>query len=147
MDSSNPQRLIRAIEICTLSGKTHAQLQTTTSKSRNYTPVMTALDIPRDALYERINVRVDRMMDDGLLDEVKSLADYRHLNSLKTVGYSELFEYLDGNCTLEHAVDKIKQHSRNYAKRQITWFKKMNMKWFSPEDFDGILEYFRRRTD
>jgi len=141
MDSYNPQRLIRAIEICLITGKKHADLQTASVKTKTYNIIGIALDVERDVLYERINQRVDEMMNSGLLEEVKSVHQYANLNALKTVGYSELFDYLNGKCELDFAIDKIKQHSRNYAKRQITWFNKMNLEWFSPENKQGILSY------
>ena len=106
-------------------------------KQRPFRVIKIALELPREVLYERINHRVDIMMQDGLLDEVKSLKPYSHLKNLQTVGYSELFEYLDRKCTLDEAVDKIKQHTRNYAKRQLTWFRKdKEYSWFDAADKD-----------
>jgi tRNA dimethylallyltransferase len=106
--------------------------------------VKVALDLPREALYARINSRVDNMLAQGLVAEVQSLVPYRHLKNLQTVGYAEIFDYLDGNCTLQEATEKIKQHSRNYAKRQITWFKKdPQFNWLSandPELIEKILQ-------
>jgi tRNA dimethylallyltransferase len=141
MDQYNPQRLIRAIEICEQSGKTHAQLQSSQKKNRPYSVIKIALSIPREKLYQRIDDRVDAMLDQGLLEEVKSLVAHSSQNALKTVGYNEIFDALSGNFTMDEAVDKIKQHSRNYAKRQITWFKKMNMTWLSPFDYESILAH------
>jgi tRNA dimethylallyltransferase len=109
------------------------QYRTQTKKERPFNIVKIALELPREVLYDRINKRVDMMMADGLPDEVKRLVPYQHLKNLQTVGYAELFDYLAGKCTLEHAVDKIKQHTRNYAKRQLTWFKKdEGYTWLTP---------------
>lgn len=119
----NPHRLMRAIEVSLLSGKPYSQLKTNTSVQRNFTHQIFMIDNPREKLYERINMRVDEMVKAGLVDEVKSLLPYRNHNALQTVGYKEIFEFLDGKCNLETAIEKIKQNTRRYAKRQITWFK------------------------
>ena len=118
VDLNNPQRLIRAIEIASLGGAIEGN-----EIQRPFTPLYFFLNIERSKLYDRINQRVDQMMDQGLLEEVKALYPYRELKALQTVGYTELFAHLAGECSLEQAIEKIKQHSRNYAKRQITWFK------------------------
>ena len=98
------------------------------------------LNLPRPELYARINQRVDQMMEYGLLEEVKSMQAWRHLNALQTVGYTELFNYLDGETSLERAVELIKQNTRHYAKRQLTWFQKENdTEWFDPADSGGII--------
>lgn len=147
MDQSNPQRLMRAIEICTLSGQTHTEIQTAKAKNRPYNTIGLALDVPREKLYERINTRVDQMVKDGLLGEAKSLYKHKNINALKTVGYTELFEHFDGKMSREEAIDKIKQHSRNYAKRQITWFKKMNLFWVEPERVSEIVDYVKSKIN
>lgn len=100
------------------------------------------METDREKLYQRINARVDAMMENGLLDEVRALLPYRNLPPLLTVGYAELFDYLDGNCTLETAVDKIKQHTRRYAKRQLTWFRRdTDTQWFAPEELKEIVDF------
>jgi tRNA dimethylallyltransferase len=124
IDSQNKQRVIRALEVFYSSGKKMSCFHTKMKKDRNFEIEGMVLLRNRDELYKRIEKRVDIMMQDGLLHEVESLIEYRDLNALKTVGYKELFDYFDGNCSLNEAINKIKQHTRNYAKRQITWFKK-----------------------
>jgi len=124
VDQNNPMRIIRALEVIRLTNKTFTEFRTASPKKRPFEVHRFVLNHSREKLYDRINLRVDNMMKGGLLDEVKSVIQYRELASLNTVGYKELFQYLDGNWTIEHALEKIKQNSRNYAKRQITWFKK-----------------------
>ncbi|MDX1943238.1 MAG: tRNA (adenosine(37)-N6)-dimethylallyltransferase MiaA, partial [Saprospiraceae bacterium] len=124
VDQQNPHRLIRALEVCIASGQPFSAFRKAQSTPRNFIPIYIQLDLPREALYERINQRVDDMMEKGLLNEVKSLYPYRNLTTLQTVGYQELFDYLDGKISLEEAVEKIKQNSRNYAKRQLTWWRR-----------------------
>lgn len=121
---NNPVRLIRALSFIRSTGKSIVNYRTGTKKERPFNIIKIALDLPREVLYNRINQRVDMMMEQGLLAEATTLYPQRHLKNLQTVGYSELFNYMDGNCTLDEAIDKIKQHSRNYAKRQLTWFRK-----------------------
>ncbi len=122
----NPQRLIRAIEVCETTGAKLSDLRIGNSKNRDFQCQNFYLNPERAILYERINQRVDTMLNTGLLDEVKSHVSYKGSNALKTVGYSELFSFLDGEYSFEYAVAKIKQHTRNYAKRQVTWFKKQD---------------------
>jgi tRNA dimethylallyltransferase len=125
-DLDNPQRLIRALEIIDSTGKTYSSQRQKTKKSRPFKSTLFALSPERSALYDSINQRVDKMMEDGLLSEVESLIQYRTCNALQTVGYKELFDHIDGKSTLNEAIDKIKQHTRNFAKRQTTWFKRQN---------------------
>ncbi|MCB0700950.1 MAG: tRNA (adenosine(37)-N6)-dimethylallyltransferase MiaA [Chitinophagales bacterium] len=120
----NPVRLIRALTFVRSTGESITAYRTGQKKERPFNVVKIALEMPREVLYDRINRRVDLMMQEGLLEEAKTLYTQKGLKNLQTVGYQELFEYMDGKCTLEDAVDKIKQHSRNYAKRQLTWFRK-----------------------
>ncbi|MFY0642919.1 MAG: tRNA (adenosine(37)-N6)-dimethylallyltransferase MiaA [Bacteroidia bacterium] len=134
-DQNNPQRLIRAIEIKESEFAPDAK-----NVVRNYHCIKIYLQMDRDALYSRINQRVDLMMKGGLLDEAEALYPKRSLNALQTVGYKELFDYLDGNSTLEQAVEKIKQHSRNYAKRQITWFKNQGFTGVEAKE-DRVVKY------
>lgn len=141
IDIQNPQRLQRAIERVLLSGKTHNELRQSDLEERQFEVLEFAIDWPREELYHRINDRVDIMMESGLLNEVKSVLNYKDLNALKTVGYKEIFEYLKGVCSLEEAVEKIKQNTRRYAKRQLTWFRnKTGTIWVNPKNsIDDIL--------
>lgn len=128
----NPARLLRALSFVRATGKSITSFRTGTRKQRPFRIIKIALDLPREVLYARINTRVDDMIAEGLLSEVKNLLPHRHLKNLNTVGYSEMFDYLDGKCALKDAVDKIKQHTRNYAKRQLTWFSKdKDFTWFN----------------
>lgn len=124
VDRQNPVRVIRAIEAIRLSGKSFTELRKATKKEHPFAIRRFVINHPREQLYERINLRVDNMMEAGLLAEVKSVVDFKHLSSLKTVGYTELFSFLNGERTLDEAVELIKQNSRRYAKRQLTWFRK-----------------------
>lgn len=134
----NPQRVMRAIEI-SLAKQQGFDTDATPPAPRNFTTIHLVLNLPRAVLYDRINKRVDAMMQKGLIDEVKSLATYRNEYALRTVGYKEIFDYLDGTITLEKAIALIKQHTRNFAKRQLTWFKKEEPDhWFEPQDLDGM---------
>ena len=144
VDLNNSQRVIRALEVCRYTGKPYSSFLKKNKTERNFTPIKLFINTNREKLYDRINIRVDDMMKQGLLEEVKSLTNYKGVNALKTVGYKELFDHLDGACTLEEAVNKIKQHSRNYAKRQITWFKNQD-EWesFEPEDLEKIKAFLQ----
>ncbi len=142
VDIFNPQRIIRALEVFESSGKTFSSLRTNIKKQRPFNIVKIGLNTDRNLLYERINLRVDQMIKDGLIEEVEGLKSYRHLNPLNTVGYSEIFNYIDGKSTREEAIEKIKQNTRRFAKRQITWFNKSeDIKWFKPDEFDSIIQH------
>lgn len=142
IDLNNHQRVIRALEVCIISGVPYSTLRKNFEKTRSFNIVKIGLQRDREELYQRINQRVDVMMEDGLLEEARSLYQFRDLNALNTVGYRELFDYFDGKTSLQEAVDLIKRNSRRYAKRQITWFNRYNdITWFSPNDFDAIMEY------
>jgi len=142
VDLNNVQRVIRALEVCRYTGKAFSDFRKQHKAVRNFTPIKILLNTTREELYDKINTRVDEMMTNGLLEEVKSLIPYKNNNALKTVGYKELFEYIDGFCSLQEAVNKIKQHSRNYAKRQLTWFKNQDTyEVFKPEDKEKIIAY------
>lgn len=144
VDSSNPKRIIRALEICLSNDKTYSELRTGQKAKRPFKVIKIVLDRPREELYERINKRVDIMMKQGLEKEVKSLIQHKHLNSLQTVGYKELFEYLDGQITQERAIELIKQNSRRYAKRQLTWFRRdESYHWINANDLDAILDLLK----
>ena len=142
VDVQNPQRVIRALEVCIGTGKTFTEFRVRKIKERNFVPIKIGLNIDRDKLYERINLRVDLMMEAGLLAEAKKMYPHKEINSLQTVGYRELFRYFDGEFTLEFAVSEIKKNTRRFAKRQLTWFRKDNdIKWFDPKEKDEILKY------
>ena len=129
----NPQRLMRALEVKLSSGESITYFQTKQKKQRDFKIIKIGLELPREQLIKNINQRVDAMMEEGLLDEVKELHQYKNLNALQTVGYKEIFDYLDGAATLENAEKQIKINTRQYAKRQMTWFKKdLEFKWVSP---------------
>lgn len=124
IDITNPQRVLRAVEVCLLSGKTFSSFKQTAAKKRNFEIEKICMVRPREEMAERISKRVDQMLEDGLVEEVRSLQQYRNLPALRTVGYAEIFDYLDGNCTLEQAAEKIKTNTRHYAKRQLTWWRR-----------------------
>jgi tRNA dimethylallyltransferase len=131
----NPARMLRALSFIRSTGRSIVHYRTGIQKQRAFNIIKAGLELPREKLYDRINTRVDTMMQQGLLTEVEQLYPQRHLKNLQTVGYAELFDYLDGKCTLPAAVEKIKQHTRNYAKRQLTWFKKdKEITWFNAAD-------------
>lgn len=130
IDIANPQRVLRAVEVCLLSGRPFSSFKLAAPKKRSFEIEKIGLCRPRDVLYDRINQRVDKMMENGLVDEVRSLAEYRDTTALRTVGYSEIFNYLDGKCSLEQAVADIKTNTRHYAKRQMTWWKRdKDIRW------------------
>jgi tRNA dimethylallyltransferase len=142
VDPGNPARLIRAIEICRVTGVAYSTLRRNQRKQRIFRILKVGLELPREVLYPTINKRVDAMMEAGLFEEALSLYPFRHLNALNTVGYKELFDHFEGFTTLDHAVEKIKTHSRRYAKRQLTWFKKdLDYSWFHPGDFNKIIQH------
>ena len=140
VDKQNPRRLQRALEVFYQTGKPYSTFRQRNTAKRDFNIIKLAILWDRDKLIERINKRVDLMMEQGLLDEVKSVYPKRHLNSLNTVGYKELFDYLDGKCTLEQAVEQIKINTRQYAKRQMTWLRKnSDYQWFTVEETDEIF--------
>lgn len=148
VDINNPQRVIRALEVCIISGIPYSSLRKNFEKTRNFKIIKVGLQRDREELYARINLRVELMMEQGLLDEAKKLYPNRHLNALQTVGYRELFDYFDGKITLEEAVVLIKRNSRRYAKRQITWFNRYDdIAWFSPDNFDGIVAHVMQKEN
>src|ERR1035437_76498 len=146
VDIQNPKRIIHALEICSISGKPYSEFRTGKRKDRNFKILKIGLNRPRPELYERINSRVDEMMEEGLLNEAKEFYPFKNLNTLNTVGYKELYEYLDGNCTLDFAVNMIKQDSRRYAKRQMTWFNRdKEIHWFEPTDEDEVIGFVNNK--
>ena len=142
VDRQNPRRVVHALEICTMTGKTYTSFRRRERRQRPFRIVKIALNRPREELYERINRRVDQMMSDGLLDEARALYPKKELNALNTVGYKELFDYLDGRWPLEEAVERIKGNTRRYARNQLTWYKKdKQIRWFHPDDKQSIIDY------
>lgn len=141
VDRKNHKRVLHALEICYMTGKTFTSFRRQKPKERPFLIHKIGLRRDRQELYERINGRVDIMMNQGLLNEARQVYPYRHLNALNTVGYKELFVYFDDECTLEFAIEKIKQHSRIYSRKQMTWYKRdTNIKWFHPDDKEDILQ-------
>lgn len=148
VDLKNPKRVIHALEICYMTGKTYTSFRTGNKKQRPFDIIKIGLCREREELYERINRRVDMMIKDGLVDEVKSVYQYRNLNSLNTVGYKEIIQYLDGNCTLDFAIEKIKQNSRIYSRKQMTWFRRDNeITWFHPDNEEGIMNFIESEKE
>jgi tRNA dimethylallyltransferase len=142
IDLSNPKRIQKALEISIITGKPYSSFLTSTEKNRNYSVKKIALDINRDILYQRINSRVLSMIESGLVDEARNLYPLRKINALNTVGYRELFDYFDGLNTMDEAIAKIQSNTRNYARKQLTWFRKdKNTKWFQPSEFENIMGF------
>lgn len=142
VDLNNPQRLIRALEVCLHTGKPYSGFRTKAKKERSFSSINLLINIDRDELYQRINLRVDNMLKEGLLEEVKQLLPHKHLNALNTVGYKELFDYFDNKISLDAAIEQIKQNSRRYAKRQLTWFNNQgDFETFAPTDTEKIKAY------
>lgn len=144
VDLKNYKRIVHALEICYMTGKTFTSFRQRKQVQRPFHIIKIGLKRERDELFNRINQRVDQMMREGMLEEAKKVYPFRHLNSLNTVGYKELFKYLDGEWTLDEAVEKIKRNTRIYAKKQLTWFKKdMSIRWFHPNQRTDIISYIK----
>jgi tRNA dimethylallyltransferase len=142
VDRKNARRVIHALEICYMTGRTYTSYRTKSRKERSFNLLKIGLSRPREELYERINLRVDNMIKKGLVDEVRQLYGKRTYNALNTVGYKELFEYIDGNYSLEEAIERIKGNTRRYARKQLTWYKRdKDIRWFNPENEKEILNY------
>ncbi len=142
VDRQNYRRVIHALEICYQTGRTYTSFRTQSKKERPFRIVKIGLNRDRDELYNRINARVDAMMEQGLLHEAESLYDQRQLNALNTVGYKEMFDYMDGRRSLDEAVERMKGNTRRYARKQLTWFKRdEEVRWFHPDQIDEILNY------
>jgi tRNA dimethylallyltransferase len=136
----NPQRMMRFVEVCLGTGKPYSSFLNQKINTRNFTPIIIGLEANRKIMYERINRRVDLMLQEGLLEEVKTLFPNKNLNALQTVGYRELFDYLDGKTSLEFAIEEIKKNTRRFAKRQLTWFKRTeNVAWFDFETANSVV--------
>jgi tRNA dimethylallyltransferase len=147
IDLKNPSRILKALEISLTSGKPYSSFITRKSKRRDFANLKIGLSMDRALLYAGIDRRVDEMMKNGLLDEVRSCFPYRYRNALNTVGYKELFDYLDGRINLDEAVRLIKRNSRRYARRQLTWFKRdEEINWFSPDQFEEIMDHIHRNV-
>ncbi|MTI20114.1 tRNA (adenosine(37)-N6)-dimethylallyltransferase MiaA, partial [Fulvivirga sp. RKSG066] len=142
VDRNNPHRIIRALEVCRGTGKAFSAFRKPAAKKRNFTTVKIGLDRPREELYERINLRMDQMIEQGLFEEAKDFYSYKNHNALQTVGYKEIFDYLDGLYDKEEAIRLLKRNSRRYAKRQMTWFTKdETVKWFHPSQIGEIIAH------
>lgn len=142
VDRMNYRRVIHAVEICRMTGKPYSSFRTQQIKKRPFNICKIGLMRERPELFDRINRRVGEMMDEGWIEEARSVYPMRHLNALNTVGYKELFSFFDGNCTFEEAVEKIKRNTRVYARKQMTWFKRdMDIRWFNPDNKEDIIQY------
>lgn len=142
VDLKNPNRILKALEISVMTGKPYSSFLLHTRKKRRFNIVTIGLEMEREQLYNRINKRADRMVEMGLVEEVKRLESYRGENALKTVGYKEIFAYMDGKYSLDEAIQKIKSNTRNYARKQITWFRRYpGVKWFHPDRTIDIIDY------
>ena len=146
VDKKNTRRVIHGLEICYQTGKTYTSYRKKIKKERPFKIIKIALDRPREELYNRINLRVDQMIDEGLVEEARALYCHKDLNALNTVGYKEIFEYLDNKCTIEEAIERIKGNTRKYARKQLTWFKRdPNVKWLNADDYQGVMKYISQQ--
>ncbi len=146
VDRQNPSRVLRALELCVASGRPYSELRVGERRQRDFAIRKVGIDMDRPTLYERIDRRVDMMIDEGLEAEARALYPHRALNSLQTVGYRELFEYFDGSITRDEAIELIKRNSRRYAKRQMTWFRRdEKIRWFPSPDSAAIVEYLEKQ--
>lgn len=146
VDINNPNRMMKAIEICMMTGNTYTSMLTATKKTRDFNIIRIGLNRERETLYNMINNRVDTMIEQGLLNEVKCLEYARNTNALQTVGYREIYDFMDGKVSMNEAVDKIKTNTRRYAKRQITWFQRdKSITWFHPENLSELSEFLKTR--
>ena len=148
MDIKNPQRLIRALEVCRITGKTYSSFRNSQPKKRNFNILKIGLFADKEVLHQRINLRVDQMMNSGWLNEINDYSAYSSLNSLNTVGYKELFQYKNQEISLENAIEEIKKNTRKFAKRQMTWFKKdKEIKWFNYLQFDEVGQLIKNQVN
>lgn len=142
VDRKNPKRVVHALEICIMTGKTYTSFRKNQIKQRPFRILKVGLNRDREELYARINKRVDQMIADGLEEEARKVYPYRSLNALNTVGYKELFEYFDGKCTFEDSIFRIKCDSRKYCRKQLTWFRRdSSIRWFHPDNIEEIINY------
>jgi len=148
VDLNNHFRILKALEVTRQTGRPYSSFLTHQKKERNFNVVRLALDMKREELYRRINQRVDTMIEKGLVEEVRRLEQFRDKNAMKTVGYREIFRYLDNSISLDEAIDLIKRNTRKYARKQLTWFRKDNMyPWFHPEDISAMLTHIEQESD
>ncbi|MBL3657973.1 tRNA (adenosine(37)-N6)-dimethylallyltransferase MiaA [Fulvivirga sediminis] len=146
VDVNNPQRVIRALEIIRGTGTKYSELRKDNKKQRPFHIIKIGLERPREELYERIDLRMDQMISEGLFEEAESFHKFKHVNALQTVGYKEIFDYLEGTYDYDEAVRLLKRNSRRYAKRQLTWFRKDDeTKWFHPKDKKAVLSYIKQQ--
>jgi len=146
VDRSNPKRMLHAVEIYEMTGQTFTSFRKNTIKERPFRILKIGINQDREVLYNRINLRVERMMEAGLLDEARAVYPFRNLNSLNTVGYKELFAYFDGDCTLPEAIDLIQRNTRKYARKQLTWFRRdPEIEWFEPEQIQEIISHIEQK--
>lgn len=142
VDKNNHKRIIHALEICLSTGKSYSSFRKNTTKERPFRIIKIGLNMDRQRLYERIDLRVEQMIHDGLIQEALNVYEYKNLNALNTVGYKETFEYLDGLCTLDNAIFRIKSNTHKYCRKQLTWFRRdPNIHWFSPDNIEEIINY------
>lgn len=145
VDKNNPRRVVHALEICHMTGKTYTSFRTNKIKDRPFQIIKIGLNLPREELYQRINQRVLNMIQEGWVEEALKVYPKRELNSLHTVGYRELFDYLDGLYTLDEAIEKIQSNTRRYMRKQLTWFKRdQKIRWFSPNNIEEIINYISK---
>lgn len=148
VDQQNPSRLTRALEVCIASGKPYSSFRSGEAKQRSFTPIIIGLEWEREALYNRINQRVDLMIENGLVEEARKFHPYKAKQALQTVGYEELFAHFEGEYDLAEAITLIKRNSRRYAKRQMTWLKRMEgVNWFKLQELDGVLPFIEQQID
>lgn len=146
-DLQNPKRILKALEVHAITGNKYSEMRTQPNKERSFNIIQIGLNMDRDELYERINVRVDKMIEAGLIEEAQQFHQYRHLNSLNTVGYKELFDYFDGKYNVDEAIRLIKRNSRRYAKRQLTyWNRDKSIEWFHPSQKKEIVDRIKTST-
>lgn len=142
VDKNNHKRIIHALEICLSTGKPYSSFRKNTTKERPFRIIKIGLNMDRQRLYERTDLRVEQMIHDGLIQEALNVYEYKNLNALNTVGYKETFEYLDGLCTLDNAIFRIKSNTHKYCRKQLTWFRRdPNIHWFSPDNIEEIINY------
>ncbi len=148
VDIQNPQRMMRALEVSLSSGQPYSTFLSGDDAKRNFTPIKIGLDASREIIYERINLRTDQMIADGLLAEAEELLAFRKINALQTVGYKELFQYFGGEISLDQAIEEIKKNTRRFAKRQLTWFKRdEETKWFDiSADLSNIIDFINKKA-
>ena len=147
VDRKNIRRVVHALEICYMTGKTYTSFRTNEKKHRDFRIVKIGLNRDRNELYDRINQRVLQMVSQGLEDEVRRVYPYKGVNALNTVGYREMFDFIEGKCSREEAIEKIQSNTRRYCRKQLTWFKRdPDIHWFNPDDLDGIMQLIDKET-